>query len=51
MRDVEVFFLFVFPLVIAFMGWLIVISTTSDHYDDSNKGPEMQDTFEEMNDE
>lgn len=51
MTDFQVFFLFVLPLVIALMCGIVFLSTRSGFYDDSQKGPQVEDTFEEMNDD
>lgn len=50
MSDFQIFFLIAMPIVLMVMCGLILISARLEQYDDSNNGPVIQDTFEEMSD-
>lgn len=50
MNEYQIFFFIVLPVAVITMLTMLIISMNAGGYDDSKSDPEIQDTFEDMND-
>ena len=51
MSDHQIFFMVAVPIVILIMCGMMYWAVNSGKYNDSGRGPELQDTFEEIGDD